>query len=361
MTLSVEEKAYYARHFRLPGFTDKTQENLKNAKVLIIGMGGLGCPIAMYLAGAGVGNLTLCDADTVSVSNLHRQVLFDLSHVGKLKVEVAADRLRTMNPYIQIDTIPRFMDSEALATLVATFDVVVDGTDNFEAKYAINDACEKAEVPLVYGSIFQFEGQVSVFHYVPANGGSEYPVGYSYRDLYPARPPAGLSQNCGEAGVVGVLPGIIGTLQANEVIKIVTGLGTVLSGSLLTYDALSGTSRNLTLRRRLRIGGPSEADNQEISMETALDLLRYHVEKPARLVDVRELHEREESSLGGDHIPLHQLPSRYHSLIDVPVIVLYCKSGVRSAKAALYLRTVLPNAKIYSLQGGVDGNSCSIL
>jgi adenylyltransferase/sulfurtransferase len=348
MNHAVPESVYYARHFRLPGFSEKTQDKLRQARVLMVGVGGLGCPAAMYLAGAGVGTIALCDADDVSATNLHRQVLFDGSCIGQKKVDVAAARLKALNPHIRIETIPSFGTPELLAELVPRYDLVLDGTDNFSAKYAINDACEAAGVPLVYGSIFQFEGQVSVFHHPTA----EHPDGISYRDLYPDAPPTGLSQNCGEAGVIGVLPGIIGTLQANEAIKVITGLGETLSGRLMTFDALGAVTRRLALTRRDRSALYQSVDQGDISFEEWKR--REQGVNPPVLVDVRDANEREAASLGGLHIPLATLPKR---LADLPVgqdIVVYCKSGVRSAKAALYLRSIRPDDQVFNLTGGVD-------
>lgn len=239
------ESDYYARHFCLPGFSQDTQQKLRGARVLVVGAGGLGCPAALYLAGAGVGHIALCDADDVSATNLHRQILFDVTTIGQKKVDVAAQRLRSINPHILIDPICKFANAQVLGDLVGQYDLVLDGTDNFATKYAINDACEAVGVPLVYGSIFQFEGQVSVFHYPTA----DYPAGISYRDLFPDAPPAGLTQNCGEAGVIGVLPGIIGIMQATEAIKMITGLGVTLSGVLLVFDALHASIQRLTLSK----------------------------------------------------------------------------------------------------------------
>lgn len=352
-TADVPESVYYARHFRLPGFNQDTQQKLRAARVLIVGVGGLGCPAAVYLAGAGVGTIALCDADEVSATNLHRQVLFDVTTIGKEKVEVAARRLLLMNPHIRIETISHFADARLLAELVGQYDLVLDGTDNFSTKYAINDACEAAGVPLVYGSIFQFEGQVSVFHQPTA----DHLKGISYRDLYPDAPPEGLTQNCGEAGVVGVLPGIIGTMQANEAIKVITGLGETLAGYLLIFDALGSSTRRLTLAKRNRTTNQWETEctlsHAEISYPELQERLRSAT--PPAIIDVREEFERNALSLGGDLIPLATLPQR---LADIPRdrdIVVYCKSGVRSAKAALYLRSVLPGSAIFSLKGGVGG------
>jgi molybdopterin/thiamine biosynthesis adenylyltransferase/rhodanese-related sulfurtransferase len=321
--------------------------------VLIVGMGGLGCPASLYLAGAGVGTLVLCDSDEVSPTNLHRQVLFDASHLGRKKVDVAAERLRTQNPHIRVETVDRFADADFLRTAVANHDLVLDGTDNFASKFAINDACEVAGVPLVYGSIFQFEGQVSVFHQRCADGSP----GYSYRDLFPEPPPASLAQNCGEAGVIGVLPGVIGCLQATEAIKLITGLGETLSGQLLTFDALSGTTQNLSITRRERAAVDRSEALSELSHE---DLQRrMGAGDPLTLIDVREQAERDRVSIGGLHIPLLQLPANLASIPKDREIVIYCASGVRSAKAALYLRGALPGVRIWCLQGGIDGFACA--
>jgi molybdopterin/thiamine biosynthesis adenylyltransferase/rhodanese-related sulfurtransferase len=352
MTHTVPESVYYARHFRLPGFSEQTQKKLQNARVLVVGVGGLGCPAALYLAGAGVGTIALCDADEVSATNLHRQMLFDSTSIGEKKVEVAARRLRTVNPYIVIETIPRFANPKLLLELVPCYDLVLDGTDNFSAKYAINDACEAAGVPLVYGSIFQFEGQVSIFH-LPTH---RHPQGFSYRDVFPDAPPAGLAQNCGEAGVIGVLPGIIGTMQANEAIKVITGLGEPLSGYLVTFDALGAVTRKLTLTKRDHSSETMIID--DISYDELL--ARLASATPPMLVDVRDLAERQLISLGGEHVPLAMLPKYLSLFSNSGIIVVYCKSGLRSSKAALYLRSVLPNTTILNLRGGVDacmGNS----
>ncbi len=349
MSPVITESVYYGRHFRLPGFSEQTQQKLRLARVLVVGVGGLGCPAALYLAGAGVGHLALCDADQVSATNLHRQVLFDLAAVGRKKVEVAAERLRAINPLIRVETFDSFADAAFLAAHVGEFDLVLDGTDNFSAKFAINDACEAAGVPLVYGSIFQFEGQVSVFHRPGADGSP----GYSYRDLFHDEPPPSLSQNCGEAGVIGVLPGVIGALQANEAIKVITGLGEVLSGQLLTFDALTASTRKLALARRTPANVPRAQDAPaDISYAELLE--RMESAQAPTLVDVRELHEREAVSIGGEHMPLATLPAR---LSDIPAdrdVVVYCQSGVRSSRAALYLRSVKPGVTVLSLKGGVD-------
>jgi adenylyltransferase/sulfurtransferase len=319
--------------------------------VLVVGVGGLGCPAALYLAGAGVGSITLCDPDVVSVSNLHRQILFDARSVGLKKVHVARARLLAANPMIQVVSIDRFADAEVLSELVARHDLVLDGTDNFTAKYTINDVCQEAGVPLVYGSIFQFEGQVSVFHLKDQHDGR----GFSYRDLYPDAPPAGLVQNCGEAGVIGVLPGVVGTLQANEAIKVLTGVGKPLSGTVSVFDALSGTATQLKITRRQDGRHPAPSASEEAEYESIdSQHLQQMLNEGAALLDVRSSDERISTSLGGLHVELSQLAARIDEIPDEGKLVVYCKSGARSAMAALYLRSVKPNLSLFNLSGGID-------
>ena len=347
MSLPISEAVYYDRHFRLPGFNEKIQQKLRSAKVLIIGVGGLGCPVATYLAAAGVGTIALCDADEVSPTNLHRQVLFDTSCIGKKKITIAADRLQAINPYIHIEKFCQHVNPKLLRDLLPRFDVVIDCTDNFEAKYAINDMAQIFEVPLVYGSIFQFEGHVSVFHHPTES----HLKGFSYRDIHPEAPPSTLAQNCGEAGVIGVLPGIIGTMQANEAIKVITGLGETLSGYLFSYDALTAKTRRLMLSK----GCPSKIA-QELNHEITYSQLLKRLESshPPVLIDVREKDERQAFSIGGLHIPLETLPQHVTELPGNCDIVVYCKSGVRSARAVFYLNSLISGVKILHLKGGID-------
>ncbi|OWQ85746.1 hypothetical protein CDN99_21990 [Roseateles aquatilis] len=353
------EAAYYARHFRLPGFNQETQRKLQQARVLIIGMGGLGCPAATYLVGAGVGTLGLCDADEVSLSNLHRQALFDMHCIGEKKIKAASRRLRTMNPFISVVELDQFVGRAGLQDLIRDYHVVIDCTDNFASKYDINDACESAEIPLVYGSIFQFEGQVSVFH-LPGIGGDR---GYSYRDIYPSAPPSGLAQNCGDAGVLGVLPGMIGALQANEAIKVIAGIGEPLAGTLLVFDALGAVSQRLELKRRDEsIQSGESLEYATVNELSVLELCeRLQGEAAPVLLDVREVAEREALSLGGIHIPLGALASR---LGEIPMdrdLVIYCQSGLRAYKAALYLTSERSGQQVFSLQGGASESARVLL
>ena len=345
------EDNYYSRHYSLPDFGKNEQECLRNSNVLIIGMGGLGCPAATYLAGAGVGNITLCDADTVSISNLHRQVLYGMDSIGKKKVLEAKRALEKINPFINISHVDSFANYDSMLKLFLSYDVIIDCTDNFEAKYNINDVCSLLNKPLVYGSIFQFHGQVSVFNY------GDSPI--TYRDLYPKPPPTSLSCNCSDAGVLGVLPGIIGCFQANEAIKIICNFGKVLSGELLTYSALDCDTNKLRIKKRANNSPNFEekfsfSDIDDFSQISFIEIEPY-IEKIV-LLDVRSYNERSTYSLGGLHIPLDELEKRYSELLEIKEkIIIYCKSGLRSARAAIYLSRVLKNKRLYSLSGGIEG------
>lgn len=347
----ITEAEFYARHFNLPGFTTATQKLLRNSKVLIIGLGGLGCPAATYLAGAGVGTLGLMDADHVSVSNLHRQTLYSLESVGRNKVSVAAEALSAANPFISLELFDELAGLHNLSKIIEGYDIVLDCTDNFSTKYLINDVCEQLKIPLIYGSIFQYEGHVSVFHF-SAKGAER----YSYRDLYPNPPPLGLVQNCGEAGVIGVLPGIIGAFQANEAVKVITGKGDVLIGRLLTYDMLKAETSMFHLKKYLPGSNVKKSNHkfdcyEEISLEELE--LKLATIAPPTLVDVRNESEHREHNIGGINIPLEDLPNRLEELRSSQVVVFYCQSGVRSTRAALYLESVSVSATILSLRGGL--------
>ncbi|MEL6652360.1 MAG: molybdopterin-synthase adenylyltransferase MoeB, partial [Bacteroidota bacterium] len=241
ITFSKEELERYSRHLIIPDFNIEGQRKLKAAKVLVVGGGGLGSPMLQYLAAAGVGTIGIVDYDIVDDSNLQRQVLYGVESVGKLKVEEAKARLLSLNPHIQINTHNTLLNSDNALEIIKDYDVVADGTDNFPTRYLVNDACVLLGKTNVYASIFQFEGQVSVFNYTDSEGNT----GPNYRDLFPTPPPPGLVPSCAEGGVIGVLPGIVGSLQALEVIKVVSGVGEPLSGRLFLFDALSFTTRIL--------------------------------------------------------------------------------------------------------------------
>lgn len=363
--LTAGEMGMYSRHLLIPAIGIKGQLALKNASVLMIGAGGLGCPALLYLAAAGVGRLGIIDADQINVSNVHRQVLFRITDEGQNKVDVAKRRLQKLNPYIEIETwIERFNLDNAQA-LVADYDIIVDGTDNFTAKYLINDACFYGGKPLVYGAIMQFEGHVTVFNALDEQGRR----GANYRDLYDGPPDAALAPNCAEAGVLGVLPGMIGCFQANEVIKLITGIGRPLVNRLMVYDALEATSREIVfspvgdnpLRDPLRqpvleemaqvCSAPGVTDDFMLSIEDFAELIS---ETSIHLIDVREGHEREQVSIGGEHVPLEQVGERVAQCLSDRPIVLYCQSGVRSHKVARILAQQALRSPIFSLKGGLS-------
>lgn len=345
--LSTEERDYYARHFTLPGFREAQQLSLQHARVLVIGCGGLGASCLLYLAGAGVGHIGIMDADTVSVSNLPRQVLFDYKCIGRLKVEAARDRLMALNPFIGVAIYPEMLSRRNAGPLLSQYDVVINCTDNFDTKYLINDTCAALKKPLVWSATYQFEGQLSVFHVENDEG-----IRCSYRDLYPAPPAFSLRENCSAGGVLNVLPGVLGTLQASETIKLITGVGTVLSGKVLTLDAAGNQMALLTLRpgRRLHVSPRAESFDEvpEIGVREAWFMLTSRSDRV--LLDVREQHERGLVSPGSRHIPLQALTSRVAELPTGCAIICYCQSGKRSQWAGQFLRDQ-GFAEVYSLAG----------
>ncbi len=369
MPLHPEEIARYQRHLALAGFGPAAQDRLRAASVLVIGAGGLGCPALLYLAAAGVGRIVLIDPDTVDVSNLQRQILYTTADLGRPKALAAAARLRALNPHLTIEPhVARLTRANALA-LVRPVDVVLDGSDNFATRYLVNDACILADRPLVYGAIQGFEGQASVFNH---RGGP------TYRCLFPEPPPPGAAPDCAEAGVLGVLPGLIGTLQATETIKLLTGIGDPLSGRLFLYDALAMTTHTVRLpadpSSRAITDLPPENHGQTCAVspgsvgfqpasasadEITSPALRAALAatNPAdrpRLLDVREPWERALGTIEPSfHIPLAALPTADLATLDpARPVVVYCASGIRSAKALPILRARAPFSSLHSLRGG---------
>lgn len=358
--LSSAELARYGRHLNLPDFGIEGQERLKSARVLLIGAGGLGSPLGLYLAAAGVGVLGIVDGDVVEDSNLQRQVLFTTADLGQPKAERAAARLRELNPYIEIRPYNLWLSAENALEIVRGHDLVVDGSDNFTTRYLANDACVLAGVPLVYGSISQFEGQASVFHY---NGGP------CYRCLFPEPPPPGTVLNCAEGGVLGVLPAIIASIQATEAIKVLTGIGETLSGRLLHYDAKKMQFRELRMARdtlcpvcgdqpsitslaecRVVCEPPETQAGAEIS---ALELKAMLGAEALVLVDVREPWERDICRITGSlDIPLGVLSDGVGALDKSRPLVCYCKTGGRSALACQQLRDA-GFSQVFNLRGGI--------
>lgn len=364
---SKEELSRYNRHIIIPEFGLEAQQKLKAAKVLVVGSGGLGSPLLLYLAAAGVGTIGIVDHDVVEDSNLHRQVLFGMKEIGLPKVEAAKLRLQSLNPYITIRTYNTQLTPHNAMDLVKEYDVVADGTDNFPTRYLVNDACVLSDKPNVYASIFQFEGQVSVFNYVDSKGDR----GPNYRDLFSEPPPAGLVPNCAEGGVLGVLPGIIGCLQGLEVIKVITGVGEVLSGRLFFFDALSFESRTLNIKRNptnpLNGSNPTmkelinyeqfcgvkavEKKVKEISVEELYD---WQVRgEDFQLIDVREPYEYDIVNLSGQLMPLAKIVSRADEISRDKKVVVHCKMGGRSAKAIRELEDKFGFENLYNLKGGI--------
>lgn len=361
VTFSKEELARYNRHIIIPDFGIEAQQKLKAAKVLVIGSGGLGSPLLLYLAAAGVGTIGIVDFDVVDDSNLQRQVLFGVSEVGKPKVEAAKERLESLNPHIQIITYNTQLTSQNALDLVKQYDVVADGTDNFPTRYLVNDACVLAGKPNVYASIFQFEGQVSVFNYQHADGST----GPNYRDLYPTPPPPGLVPNCAEGGVLGVLPGIIGSLQANEVIKVITGVGDTLSGRFFVFDALSFETRVLKITKRKDAPAITglidyeqfcgvKAVEKKIKEITVDEFLNWKQNaEDIQVIDVREPSEYEEVNINALLIPLGTVTERAAEIERNKKVVVHCKMGGRSAKAIRQLEEQFGFDNLYNLKGGI--------
>ena len=364
--LSHEELIRYARHLALPHVGVAGQRRLKAARVVIVGAGGLGSPVALYLAAAGVGTLGLVDADAVDVSNLQRQVLHGTGAVGRPKLESARARLRDLNPHVAVETFDTRLSSADALDVLSRFDVVVDGSDNFPTRYLVNDACVLLGKPNVYGAIFRFDGQAAVF---------DARRGPCYRCLYPEPPPPELVSSCAEGGVLGVLPGIVGSIQGMEAIKLLLGVGEPMVGRLLLVDALTMRFRELAVRKDPECpvcgehptvtglidyqefcgygeGGTGKGEGWEISAGELAELRRRDPE--LLLLDVREPFEWEIARLpGATLMPLGELPARLGELDGHREVVTYCHRGVRSLRAAEVLRAA-GFTKVRSLRGGID-------
>ncbi len=364
--LSNDEILRYSRHLIMPEVGMEGQQKLKAAKVLCIGAGGLGSPLALYLTAAGVGTLGIVDFDVVDYTNLQRQIIHTTADVGRKKLDSAADKLKAINPYINLRTFDTRLSSANALELFREFDIIADGTDNFPTRYLVNDACVLTGKPNVYGSIFRFEGQASVF---AAEDGP------CYRCLYPEPPPPGLVPSCAEGGVLGILPGLIGVIQATETIKLILGAGDPLIGRLLLVDALGMKFRELKLRKNpdcpacrknptvtalidynefCGMRGEEEtsvtADVPAITVEELKEQL--DAKKDLFILDVREPHEYQICNLNGYLIPLGDLPKRVHELDSSREIVAHCRSGVRSGKAVTFLRQA-GFKKVHNLTGGI--------
>lgn len=363
-TLSADEIKRYGRHLVLPGVGMEGQLRLREGSVLLVGVGGLGSPAALYLAAAGVGRIGLIDGDRVEASNLQRQVLYATGDLGRPKVDAAAERLSQTNPNVRIDRHPAALDAGNALDLIRDYDVILDGADNFPTRYLVNDACVLAKKPDVHASVYRFEGQISVF---------QAGEGPCYRCLYPDPPPPGAVPSCNEGGVLGVLPGLLGTLQATEAIKLLLGEGEPLCGRLLLFNALEMRFREMTLRanpacplcgaepRILDLAPAAEACLPDPAPKESFDVgpcelrRRLASDLPPLLIDVRTPVEWEICRLDGALLlPLHELSDQMERLDRNAEIVVYCHVGVRSAMAAAILRSH-GFCRVHNLTGGILG------
>jgi len=364
-TLTTEEYQRYSRHLILPEVGLEGQRKLKKARVLTIGTGGLGSPLGLYLAAAGVGTLGIVDFDVVDQSNLQRQIIHGTKDVGRPKIASAKERLNDINPNVNIEAFETALTSENALELFNDFDVIVDGTDNFQTRYLVNDAAVLTGKPNVYGSIFRFEGQASVFW---AEKGA------CYRCLYPEPPPPGLVPSCAEGGVLGVLPGIVGTIQANEVLKVILGAEGILVNRLLLFDAWTMKFRELKLRKNpnCELCGENATIKELVDYDafcgvnlpvetsaldeiTAIDLkVKLDRGENIQIVDVREPHEFEIARIpGAKLVPLGQIVNRICEIKGPATTVVQCKGGVRSAKAIQYLKDAGFEGRLINLKGGI--------
>ncbi|PZF71469.1 HesA/MoeB/ThiF family protein [Taibaiella soli] len=348
--LSPAEQERYSRQIMLPQIGEDGQQKLKAAKVLMVGAGGLGCPVLQYLAAAGVGHIGIVDGDVVSLSNLQRQILYTEADIDKPKAETAAEKIRLLNPHIDIVSYNTELNNENAIEIIQPYDIVVDGSDNFATRYLLNDACVITNKPLVFGSIDKFEGQVSVFNY---NNGP------TYRCLFPDMPPAEMMPNCSEIGVIATLPAIVGSIQANEVLKIITAAGNVLSGTLLMFNALSMqfhqfhfslNEKNRDIYQLQQSQKKVCAAPQIIAYSHLQELLQQ--EKDVQLIDIREESDHARFNIGGINIPYYEIQTRVSELDPNKKTVLYCQVGQMSKQWATWLMQQ-GFQDVFSLKDGV--------
>jgi len=365
MVLTNQEKQFYNRHLILNEIGESGQKALKASKILLIGAGGLGCASLPYLVASGIGKIGIIDPDNIATSNLHRQILYTLEDVGKLKVEIAAKKMRQLNPYIEIKTYPFHLTPDNACSIFEQYDIIIDGSDNFATRYLSNDAAILTNKPLVSGAIFKFQGQLSVFNYKGSG---------SYRCLYPSPPEQGKMPNCSQIGVLGVLPGIIGTMQAAEVIKIALDKKEgVLAGKLLCLDILTmqqtifSYTKNIENFTKKELNSsfyasfekqcqhPFNNHQNQMAVESLqIEEYRLNTEK-YHLLDVRSYEEFENYNIGGQHINLQELDDRMGEIPNTKPLVVCCASGIRSKKAIEILtKSGYPSDNIYNLDGGLQ-------
>ena len=373
ITFSKEELERYSRHLIIPEFNIEGQRKLKRARVLVVGTGGLGAPLLLYLTAAGVGTIGIVDFDLVDTSNLQRQVLFTTKDVGKPKVEAAKERLEALNPHVQFEIFNTRIDSTNALEIISRFDVVADGTDNFPTRYLVNDACVLAGKINVFASIFRFEGQASVFNYLYPDGSR----GPNYRDLFPTPPPPGLVPSCAEGGVIGVLPGILGSLQANEVIKVISGVGEPLAGRFFQFDAAEFKTRIFKISKDPENPLTGEHPTQttlidyeffcgtnltQIYMSTeqtngqlSVTLLQEWINsgKDFQLIDVREPYEWDIANIGGTLIPKGEILQHLGEIERDKDVVIMCRSGKRSQDVINLLNQSEGFTNLHNLKGGI--------
>lgn len=350
----------YSRHFNIPEFGVASQLELKNSSVLVIGAGGLGSPVLLYLAAAGVGHIGIVEFDVVDESNLQRQVLYTTKDIGQPKAQIAKQRLEALNPYIKITLHESKITSKNALEIISQYDVVADGTDNFPTRYLVNDACVLAGKVNVFASIYRFEGQVAVFNFLNNDGSRT----SNYRDLFPSPPPPDMIPSCAEGGVLGILPGIIGSMQATEVIKVITEIGEPLINRFFMYDAASFTMRTLKVQKNPTVQISTLIDYEafcgireknehikEITTESLKKMITQNVD--FQLIDVREPHEYAVENLNGTLIPLGDILERSEEISKNKKVIIHCKSGARSIRAIEQLQKIGFD-NLYNLKGGME-------
>jgi molybdopterin/thiamine biosynthesis adenylyltransferase/rhodanese-related sulfurtransferase len=343
-----QEFLRYSCQISLPDFNEAKQQLLQNAKVLIVGAGGLGCPAAQYLTAAGIGTIGIADDDAISISNLHRQILYTPAEVGKKKAPIAAKKLQEQNPLIKIIPIDERVTAHNAMELIQQYDIVVDGTDNFDTRYLLNDACVLLNKPVVYGAIYQYEGQVAVWNILNEDR-TRTP---NYRDVFP-EVDASQIPNCAEGGVIPTLAGIIGCMQANEVIKYITRTGELLAGKILILDAQNLQSRVIKLAHTTKTNIKQLPETPVVATISVEDLKKVHDKNIYELVDIRSDEERMQFNIGGKHIPLPVLKDNSNEFAFNKATVFYCASGKRSAEAVKLIKKKYPDANVFSLEGGL--------
>ncbi len=367
--LTPEELKRYSRHLVLRDFGVEKQLRLRQAKILMVGAGGLGSPALLYLTAAGVGTIGIIDSDTLEISNLQRQILYTVNDIGKNKAEAAIERLKLLNPLTDLRCYPLRLTALNALEILSDYDVIIDGTDNFATRYLINDACILLDKPFVYASILQYEGQAAVFNLRNKAGG----FSANYRDVFPEPPSGDSIPNCEQAGVLGVLPGLLGCIQANEVIKIITGIGEPLSNTLLLLDSATMQQSLITIvnhhtRDKIKTlidyedfcgisaQKSKSLNDKSLNMKevTAQELKKLKDSRvDFQLIDVREPHEYDICNLDGELIPMSDIPSSVDKISKDKQVVLYCRSGKRSGDMLLWLEKNHDFRNIYNLKGGI--------